>query len=82
MSQENLKLGLNRGGDQVVIKELGGTATFFGATSESKISTSAPEIRMFASDLKEILNISGKVIIMGHKFADFDAIGSALAVMH
>ncbi len=75
-----LEIAQTRGGDQVVVREIGKDASFFGGSSEARERASKVKVRVVANTLKNIINESSEVIIVGHKDADSDCIGSALAM--
>ncbi|CAF0861666.1 unnamed protein product [Didymodactylos carnosus] len=82
LSQEAMQLGLGRGGDQVVIKQYGQPAIFFGAKSEARADDSSLEVKFFTHELKNVIAQFSDVLIMGHRFGDFDLVGSALAIAY
>jgi len=74
-----LDMALGRGGDQAVINTKD-NYEFFGGVSKSVESSNKVKSRIVASALSELIEGSDNVIIMGHRFPDFDAVGSALGV--
>ena len=70
---------LGRGGDQATIRE-NGKYQFFGGRAEEVEKRTKVKARIIAHALKELINESKQVVIMGHTNADIDAIGSALGV--
>lgn len=81
-AQTNLDTALVRGGDQVVVKEAKDDAKplFFGGRTASVGRRTRVRSRAMSTALKGILSGSMDVYIMGHRFPDMDAIGSALGV--
>ncbi|MBP9989281.1 MAG: DHH family phosphoesterase, partial [Ruminococcus sp.] len=81
--EKNAKLSLDmafgRGGDQAVIKN-NNEYKFFGGISKSVDNSSKVKSRIIASTLSELIQGCENVFVMGHRFPDFDAIGSALGV--
>lgn len=75
-----LELVLSRGGDQVAVRESGSDVRFYGTSSESGEKTSKVKARVTAQTLKDIINESNMVFIVPHREADYDAVGSCLAV--
>lgn len=69
-----------RGGDQVAVKQIGKDVVFFGGNSEASEKRSRVRARVMAHGLKDLISRSSNVIIVGHKEADFDCIGSALGM--
>ncbi len=74
-----MELALGRGGDQVVVKD-GYQTRFYGGNSESTEKTTRVKARVKAQALKEIMQGKSRVIIMGHKISDIDAIGAAIGI--
>lgn len=81
MAQSSLDLALGRGGDQVAIKQPSGKVKFYGGKTNPMEKRTRVRARVISHALKEIVLESDKVIIMGHKFPDMDAIGSALGIL-
>ncbi|MBP2099071.1 DHH family phosphoesterase [Enterococcus rivorum] len=81
-AQTNLDTALVRGGDQVVVKEAKDDAKpiFFGGRTASVGKRTRVRSRAMSTALKGILSESADVYIMGHRFPDMDAIGSAFGV--
>lgn len=81
-AQINLDTALIRGGDQVVVKEAKDDAKplFFGGKTASVEKRTRVRSRAMATALKGIFLESANVYIMGHRFPDMDAIGSAFGV--
>ena len=75
-----LELAQTRGGDQVVVREAGNDATFYGGTTEAREKQSKTKVRVTANTLKDLIEKSSNVIICGHKDMDADCIGSALVI--
>ena len=73
------ELALSRGGDQAVVKDAVNFEFFGGRGSEVEKRTKVKS-RVMANTLRELIKDSSKVFVMGHKFADLDAIGSAVGV--
>lgn len=76
----SLDMALGRGGDQVVIKNKD-KYDFFGGVSKSVDTGSKVKSRVVASALAELIQGYENVYVMGHRFPDFDAIGSAFGVV-
>jgi len=82
VAQNAIELAEKRGGDQVVVNLEGDQVKFFGARTNSLEKNTLVEARMQSISLKEAIEGSSNVILMCHKFADCDAIGSMLAAYH
>ncbi|KKI89514.1 hypothetical protein WQ54_24400 [Bacillus sp. SA1-12] len=81
LAQSSLDLALGRGGDQVAIKQTSGKVKFFGGKTNPMEKRTRVRARVISHALKEIVLESDKVVIMGHKFPDMDAIGSAIGIL-
>lgn len=80
LSQSGLDLALGRGGDQVAIKNMNGNMRFYGGKTDPMEKRTRVRARVISHALKDILTEGDKVIIMGHKRPDLDAIGAAIGV--
>lgn len=78
-ARKALEMALGRGGDQVALK-LKDSYKFFGGVSQSGERKNKVRVRVIASALGELIKTSDSVIVMGHKYTDLDAIGSAVGV--
>jgi len=78
-AKQALDMALGRGGDQCVIKT-GEKYEFFGDSLSNNQRTNKVKARFMANAIAEIINTSSNVIVMGHKFADFDSLGSAIGI--
>lgn len=76
----SLDMALGRGGDQVVIKNKD-KYEFFGGVSKSVETGSKVKSRVVASALSELIQGCENVYVMGHRFPDFDAVGSAFGIV-
>lgn len=79
VAKSAIELALSRGGDQAVVKTESNTE-FFGAKLLGSHKHSRVRTRNFAVQLVEKIKSCGNVIIMGHRFADHDSIGSCFGV--
>ncbi|WP_078378457.1 DHH family phosphoesterase [Sutcliffiella halmapala] len=80
MAQSSLDLALGRGGDQVAIKQTNGKVRFYGGKTNPMEKRTRVRARVISHALKELIHESDKVIIMGHKYPDMDAIGAAIGI--
>lgn len=80
LAQSSLDLALGRGGDQVAIKQTNGKVKFYGGKTNPMEKRTRVRARVISHALKEIMLESDKVIIMGHKHPDMDAIGAAIGI--
>lgn len=79
LSKAAKELALGRGGDQVVIKSPDNLA-FFGGSSKEIEKKSRVRSRVVAHALKDIIEESSRVYIMGHKNPDMDCFGAAVGI--
>ncbi len=75
-ARQSLDMALGRGGDQAVVKTSSGFE-FYGGVSKGVEKRTKVKTRIVAGALKELIDSSSNVVIMGHKFADLDSLGSA-----
>lgn len=80
LSKTALDLSLGRGGDQVAIKEVDGTIRLYGGKTNPQEKRTRIKARVLSNALSDIIKESDKVIVMGHKNPDFDAIGSCVGI--
>ena len=80
MARQALDMALGRGGDQAAIKTLNGFE-FYGGVSKGVEKRTKVKTRIVANALKELLDGSDNVLIMGHHFADLDCFGAAVGMM-
>lgn len=74
-----IEMALGRGGDQVVIKN-GDNITYFGGKSQQMEKTTRVKARVKAQALKEFMSTKERVVVMGHKITDVDALGAAIGI--
>ena len=79
-ARQALDMALGRGGDQAAVKKRDLSYEFFGGVSKSIEKKTKIKARIAATAITEIINSSGIVYIMGHRFSDLDALGSAIAL--
>lgn len=78
--EELMDLAQTRGGDQVVVRKVGEDATFYGGTTEAREKQSKTKVRVMANTIRDLIEKSSNVIIVGHKDMDADCVGSALCM--
>ncbi len=81
MAQTALDLALGRGGDQVIVR-MDKDVKAFGGRSSTSVSSTRVRVRVVAQALREIIQESDRVFVMGHGYEDYDAIGAAVGVTH
>ncbi|MGO4889041.1 DHH family phosphoesterase [Anaerobacillus sp. MEB173] len=80
LAQSSLDLALGRGGDQVAIKHKTGKVRFYGGKSNAVEKRTRVRARVISHALRDFVNESDRVVIMGHKNPDMDAIGAAIGI--
>ncbi len=78
-SRMAIDLALGRGGDQVVVKE-GEKISYFGGKSRQVEKMTRVKARVKAHALREIMESTERVIIMGHSISDVDSFGAAIGI--
>lgn len=78
-ARKALDMALSRGGDQAVVRNLS-DYEFFGGSTKNGEGRTKVKARVVASAFNEILKNTETVYIMGHRFSDFDSIGSCMGI--
>lgn len=79
IAQDALDMALQRGGDQVVVKNSKGLE-FYGGKTQTVQKRTKVRSRVIANELASLISSSSLVLIMGHKMPDFDCIGACLGI--
>lgn len=79
-ARQALDMALGRGGDQVAIKQESDDYEFFGGLSKGVEKRDKVRTRVIAASLSDHIKASDVVLVMGHKFSDLDALGSAIGM--
>lgn len=79
-ARKALEMALGRGGDQVALKQRNDTYEFFGGLSKGVEKRDKVRTRVIAATLSDNIKASDTVLIMGHRFSDLDAVGSAVGL--
>lgn len=80
LAQSSLDMALGRGGDQAAVKA-GQRLSFYGGKSNAVEKRTRVRARVIAHALRDLMQESDKVIIMGHKMPDMDVIGASIGVL-
>ncbi len=80
-ARQGMELALGRGGDQAVVKRGTGYAFYGGQKQVKNTKQSRVKARLFAKALRQLMENSDQVFVMGHSYADMDCLGSALGLM-
>lgn len=79
-AKQALDMALGRGGDQVAIKGRNSDYEFFGGVSNGVEKHTKVKARRVASAISQTIKNSSNVLIMGHRFADLDALGASVGM--
>ena len=74
-AKQALDMCLGRGGDQAAVKTENGFR-FFGGVANGVEKKSRAKSRIISNAIQELVHNSDNVYIMGHRFADLDAVGA------
>lgn len=74
-----IDMAFQRGGDQVVYKTED-SIEFYGGRTKSLYKRSSVRSRTFTTQLSSAMARADNVIIMGHKYGDFDSFGASVGV--
>lgn len=80
LAQSSLDLVLGRGGDQVAIKQPTGKIKFYGGKTNPVEKRTRVRARVISHALRDLIQDSDQVFIMGHKDPDMDSIGAGIGV--
>lgn len=78
-AQAALKTALQRGGDQAVVK-INGEVEIYGGRTKTQQKRTAVRARVVANELESLMKGAANVLVMGHRFADFDAFGACVGI--
>ena len=78
-AQYALDLALQRGGDQVVFQD-DGDVSFFGGKTKAGYKRINIRARVAARELLSLITRADNVLVMGHRFGDYDSFASAVGL--
>ena len=78
-ARDAVDMALQRGGDQVVYKSENETI-YFGGRTKTVYKRANVRSRTFANQLTALMARSDNVIIMGHRYGDFDSFGASIGI--
>ncbi len=78
-ARDAFDLALQRGGDQVVYIN-DSSIEYYGGKTKSVYKRSNIKSRTFANHLTALLGRSDNVIVMGHRYGDFDSFGASIGI--
>jgi len=79
-AHQALDLALQRGGDQAVLKMWDNATEYYGGKTKTVQKRTKIRSRIVASRVENLLKEASNVLIMGHRFADHDSIGSGIGM--
>ena len=78
-AEKSIEMALSRGGDQAVVKD-SLDYQIYGGKSKSTEKRTKVKSRVMAKALGELLADAGQIYVMGHEYADMDAVGAAAGI--
>ena len=78
-AKEAIDMALQRGGDQAVYKTET-TTEYFGGRTKSVYKRANVRSRTFTNQLNALISRSDNVLIMGHRYGDFDSFGASVGI--
>lgn len=78
-ARDAIDLALQRGGDQVVYIN-NGAIEYYGGRTKSVYKRSNVKSRTFTNQLIALMSRADNVIVMGHRYGDFDSFGASLGI--
>ncbi len=74
-----IEMALSRGGDQAVVKD-SVDFQFYGGRRQSAEKRTKVKSRVMAKALGDLINDASEVYVMGHQYADMDAVGASAGI--
>ena len=78
-AKQALDMALSRGGDQVAIRT-NDNFEFYGGLASGTEKGNKVRSRVVASAIKQLILTSDNCLVLGHKFSDYDAMGTAIGI--
>lgn len=78
-ARDAIDLALQRGGDQVVYIN-NGVTEYYGGRTKSVYKRSNVRSRTFTNQLLALMARADNVLVMGHRYGDFDSFGASIGV--
>ena len=78
-ARDAIDMALQRGGDQAVYKSEDATE-YYGGRTKSVYKRSNVRSRTFTNQLTAVIARADNVLIMGHRFGDFDSFGASVGI--
>ncbi|MBR2343377.1 MAG: DHH family phosphoesterase [Clostridia bacterium] len=79
LARDAVDMALQRGGDQVVYNNEGVTE-YYGGRTKSVYKRSNVRSRTFTNQLTALMARADNVLIMGHRYGDFDSFGASVGI--
>ncbi len=79
-AREAIDMALQRGGDQAVYKTED-AIEYYGGRTKSLYKRSNVKTRIFTARLSALIARADNVIVMGHRYGDFDSIGASVGIV-
>ncbi len=80
VARQALDMAQGRGGDQAAVRTPSGY-DFYGGVSKGVERRTKVKTRIIATALRELILSSDFVVMMGHKFSDYDSFGAAVGLL-
>ncbi|MFP4975119.1 DHH family phosphoesterase [Paenibacillus sp. CN-4] len=80
LAQSSLDMALGRGGDQAAVKA-GQRLSFYGGKSSAAEKRTRVRARVIAHALRDLMQESDQVLIMGHRIPDTDVLGASIGLL-
>ncbi len=78
-AKEAIDMALQRGGDQAVYR-MENSIEYYGGRTKSVYKRSNVRSRTFVAQLASLIARSDNVIVMGHRYGDFDSFGASVGI--
>ncbi len=78
-AEKAIEMALSRGGDQAVVRD-SLDFQFYGGRSKATEKRTKVKSRVMAKALGELIGDAGQIYVMGHSYADMDAVGAAAGI--
>ncbi len=78
-AEKAIEMALSRGGDQAVVRD-SLDFQFYGGRSKSTEKRTKVKSRVMAKALGDLISEAGQIYVMGHSYADMDAVGAAAGI--
>ncbi|MBQ3074427.1 MAG: DHH family phosphoesterase, partial [Clostridia bacterium] len=80
VAHQALDLAMQRGGDQTVLKRRNNATEYYGGRTKTVQKRTKIRSRIVATEVAQLMSKASNVLIMGHRFADHDSIGSGIGM--